>query len=387
MNSPAALTTGLYVHVPFCRRKCLYCDFYSITDLSRRASYLRALAVEMGRVAEAASAPVDTLYIGGGTPSVLEAGSLERILATAGKTFPFLPRAEVTLEANPGTLDSDLLRAFKAGGGNRLNIGVQSFRDERLRFLGRVHSGQAAVQAIDAARAAGFDNIGLDLIYGLPGQTRADWLADLQRAVAFAPEHLACYLLTYEPGTPLERLRRAGRVQPLAESAAAELFDATCEYLASAGYRQYEISNFARTDAHRSRHNLKYWTGAPYVGLGPSAHSFSGTERRWNVRSVDQYVRSLAAGRLPVEGRERLDRSQQMIEALYLGLRMTAGIDLEAFDRRFGVDFRGEYRELLAEFGAEGYVAIAAGRCALTRRGMRFQDSITARFVCAGTGA
>ena len=371
------------MHVPFCRRKCLYCDFYSITDLSRQASYLRALEIEMGRVAGEATLPMDTLYVGGGTPSVLEAGSIERILATAGKTFPFLPRAEVTLEANPGTLDLDLLRAFKAAGVNRLNIGVQSFRDERLRFLGRIHSGQEAARSIDAARAAGFDNIGLDLIYGLPRQTQADWLADLQQAMAFAPEHLSCYLLTYEPGTPLEGLRRTRRVQPLGETAAAELFDTTCEYLQTAGYHQYEISNFARTDAHRSRHNLKYWTGAPYVGLGPSSHSFSGTERRWNFPSVDTYVRFLAAGRPPVEGRERLDRNQQMIEALYLGLRMTAGIDLGAFDRRFGVDFRGVYRELLEELGTEGHITIEAGHCALTRRGMRFQDSITARFVCA----
>lgn len=371
---------GLYIHVPFCRRKCPYCDFYSVDDLTRMPAFTDALVAEMGLYGNRRRR-VDTLYLGGGTPSLLSPDDVARIIQSARNRFDLSPDAEITLEVNPGTATSDALAGFRFAGVNRLNIGVQSFCDGNLRFLGRIHSCAAGETAIRAARRAGFDNLGLDLIYGLPDQTAAEWKADLARAVDFKPEHLSCYLLAWEKGTPLDRRRREGRCRPPPESRTAALFRLTGDALARCGFEQYEISNFARSPARQSRHNRKYWSLAPYIGLGPSAHSFdpAGWVRRWNSASLNRYLADLAAGCPPVAGEETLDRDQRMMEVIYLGLRTAAGIDLADFKHRFGMAFGERFGRAADALAAEGLLALSPGRCCPTRRGMGVADGMAAR--------
>ncbi|MCG2755382.1 MAG: radical SAM family heme chaperone HemW, partial [Desulfobacteraceae bacterium] len=273
------------MHIPFCINKCPYCDFYSITDQSLQQLFIEALIQEM-QMASIPSLVCDTLYFGGGTPSVLRPENIGRIIESAYGLFNISTDSEVTIEVNPGTVTSEQLTEYRNIGINRINIGAQSFNDEILNFLGRIHSSNDADLTIRGARKAGFDNIGIDLIYGIPGQTKEMWLSDLRRAIEFEPEHLSCYMLTYEKGTPLDIDREQGKVKPVADSLLAELFETTMEYLTAHGYVHYEISNFAKNASRISRHNMKYWSFSPYLGFGPSAHSFTGHQRYWNCRSV-----------------------------------------------------------------------------------------------------
>ena len=371
----AAGSAGLYLHIPFCIRKCPYCDFYSTTDLSRIPGFLDALKKEMYLVRDV-PLQFDTLYIGGGTPSVLETQDISDIIKAADACFNILPAYELTIEINPGTVKSDDLNNYKKNGINRINIGVQSFRDENLKFLGRIHTAQNASDTIKWTQQAGFDNLGLDLIYCIPGQTKSSWLQDLKRAVAFEPQHLSCYMLTYEQGTPMDRIRQKGCFQPMDEKRVAELFKITAEFLSSRGYQHYEISNFALSNELRSRHNQKYWSFTPYIGLGPSAHSFLPPLRSWNHSDVVQYVNDLIGERLPVSGKEKLTDEQQLIEAVYLGLRRTKGIDPDLFERRFGMSFFDRYEAELKKFEKNGYLRATQDHYALTLKGMLFLDSI-----------
>jgi len=377
--------SGLYIHIPFCARKCPYCDFYSITDDSLHAPYVEALLREIQLHAPQALF-FDTLYLGGGTPSILKGTAIERILDAVSSAYTFKAQTEITIEINPGTIDLRKLSTYRRAGVNRVNIGVQSFEPANLTFLGRIHSAAESVAAVTAARKAGFGNIGIDLIYGLPGQSRTAWQADLAQALELQPEHLACYMLTYESGTPLDKARRQGRVIPLAEDQSARLFILTQQFLAAHGYVQYEISNFSRSnhrnlDTYYSRHNRKYWSMASYLGLGPAAHSYEPPERWWNLEQVPAYIAALKAGRLPMAGRERLTREQQIMEALYLGLRQTAGIDVAAFEKQFAVDFREHLGKPLTEMAREGVLTLTNGCCALTPKGMRLLDSVMARLI------
>lgn len=372
---------GIYLHVPFCLRKCRYCDFYSITDRSRVPAFVEAVRTEMARVAGEFPYPADTLYFGGGTPSLLPPPDVARLVEMARERLRLAGDAEITLEANPGTVTPARLAAYRRAGVDRLSLGVQSFDADQLRRLGRIHTPAEAEAAFDDARAAGFANIGLDLIYGLPGQTEADWRRDLDRAVAMEPEHLSGYLLTWTPGTPLHRDRRRGTVRPPAEATAARLFDLTFQVLGERGYPAYEISNFARSPAFRSRHNRKYWSHAPYLGLGPAAHGFLPPERRWNLPSVRAYVAALRDGRSPVFGRERLGPAELATEAVYLGLRQTDGIDEATWRERFGASLEAMAGTALAELVEEGLLRETKGRWAATERGRRFLDGVAARLA------
>lgn len=374
------LTGGIYTHIPFCLKKCPYCDFYSITDLSLVPRYIDALTHELHLIRDAPQT-FDSLYIGGGTPSVLAPEQLGRIIKAVKNRFTILPDAEVTLEVNPGAAHTKALKALRHMGINRINIGVQSFDDTRLTFLGRIHTASEASQTIEAAREAGFANIGLDLIYGLPAQNHQDWLADLKKAVAFNPHHLACYTLTVEPDSLLASEVRIGKYKRPNENQVAQLFALTQSYLASRGYAQYEISNFCRRDIYSSRHNLKYWTLAPYLGLGPAAHSCRPPVRWWNHRKLKNYLEAVEADRTPVAGRETLDREQQMMEAVYLGLRLQRGIDVAKFDRHFNASFYDLFSTPVKILEKENMLHPGAAYCALTQRGMRFHEGITKRFI------
>jgi len=371
---------GIYIHVPFCVKKCAYCDFYSVTGLDKIPLYVNAVQQEVER-AEPLPLRADSIYFGGGTPSLLESSQVSRLMDAIYLKFDIAAQTEITIEVNPGTVFSEKLSEYRKAGVNRLSIGVQSFRDASLSFLSRVHSADQAVQCVEMARSAGFDNIGLDLIYGLPGQTVRQWQGDLQAAVDLRPEHLSCYMLTYEPRTRLTIDLKKGRLKALPEGAVGVLYDVTVGYLAERGLLQYEVSNFSTATSTRSRHNQKYWIHAPYIGLGPAAHSFIRGRRTWNVRSVDGYLRQIKTGESPVEGVERLDRQQLMMETIYLRLRCVDGIDITAFENWFGADFETLFAPLLNEYISAEYLEIANNRCRLTRRGMLFADSIASRFI------
>lgn len=384
------MNAGLYIHIPFCLKKCPYCDFFSITDASFHPAFLNALSTEM-RLHRGVELVFDTLYIGGGTPSVFNEKTIHRIVETVRQSFRILSGAEITLEVNPGTVTLEELKGYRRTGVNRIHIGVQSFNSANLRFLGRIHSDRDACLAVKWAQSAGYKNIGLDLIYGIPDQTVASWLRDLQSAVEFGPQHLSCYMLSFEPGTPMDRDRKKERFKPLAEGRVCDLFEATVKFLSGHGYVQYEISSFARGSiggpgpkevGHNwSRHNTKYWTFAPYIGLGPSAHSFIEPERFWNHTDVGKYVQDLAQGKLPRAGKESLSLEQLMLEAVYLGLRQTRGIAVDTFNEKFGVSFRGMFGEVITDLEKKGLMKCLQGRCALTSKGMLYLDAIVSRFT------
>jgi oxygen-independent coproporphyrinogen-3 oxidase len=379
-SDPGQQASGIYLHIPFCRAKCPYCDFYSVTRLDRIKTFIRALITELA-LGRQPDLDVDTVYIGGGTPSLLAPRQIEQLLDAVLANFSVSSDAEVTLEVNPGTVNRGQLDDLGRVGVNRLNIGLQSIDDRTLDFLGRIHSARAGIAAYQQARAAGFDNVGLDLIYAIPGQRIDTWQRELAQVAGLLPEHLSCYTLTIEPGTPLARQVDSGQIEPLDEQAAGDLFLATADVLDAYGYHHYEISNFARrTDAdhvdRRSRHNCKYWNFVPYLGFGPSAHSFVEPTRWWNHANLDDYLTTLASGKLPVAGREVLTREQQMIEFIYLGLRQTAGMDLEDFAERFGAECLVQLGPQLVRLDQEGLAERSASRVRLTRQGMRFLDSV-----------
>jgi oxygen-independent coproporphyrinogen-3 oxidase len=380
---PSPKPAGIYIHLPFCLRKCPYCDFYSeIGTPDRRQSFLAALHGELVLRAHRDLA-VDSIYFGGGTPSLFAPAQIGGLIDGIRASFRLSPDSEITLEANPGTVSRDRLQGFRAAGINRLNLGIQSFNDRNLVFLGRIHDAATARRALTAARAAGFENIGLDLIYGLPGQEPANWRADLHAALETAPSHLSGYMLTYAPGTPLEADRIAGRIRPLSEAAVADLFDITVDVLTENGFVHYEIANFARAGNPPawSRHNRKYWNQAPYLGFGPGAHSYDGRVRYWNDADLDAYRQALESGHPPPGGEEILTREQRMIEALFLGLRQTAGIDIQEFETRFAVQFVELFGPALTDLAGMGLATLEKGFCRLTRSGLLVADAAAARLA------
>jgi oxygen-independent coproporphyrinogen-3 oxidase len=366
---------GIYIHIPFCVQKCGYCGFSSTTDRALIPDFLTALSSEALSYRGKWSR-FDTLYIGGGTPSVLTTDDLGRVMDTIRTAFVIASAAEITVEVNPGDIHAAYLQGMRIAGVNRLNIGCQSFDDKTLVFLGRRHTARQAEVAIRLARMAGFDNIGIDLIYGIPGQSIALWRETLGEALSFAPEHLSCYQLTIEEGTPLAEQCRKGEVTLPGDAIQADFFLMTSRILAEGGYDHYEVSNFARRSDTQSRHNKKYWNHTPYLGLGPAAHSFDGSRRWWNARSVDTYVQNMAAGRPTISASELLTPDQLHIEALFLGFRTRQGIHLEDFKRRFGRDLVKEKREILKTLGDEGLVEVRDGYLRPTLAGMAVADSL-----------
>ncbi|MBM4277514.1 MAG: radical SAM family heme chaperone HemW [Deltaproteobacteria bacterium] len=373
MNSK---TPGLYIHIPFCLSKCPYCDFYSATSISAIPAFLNGLFSEM-EIYRHRFDPFDTVYLGGGTPSLLSPEQLEDILINVRKNFDLIPNTEITLEANPADLNPPFLESILEMGMNRINIGIQSFDEKILRFLGRRHSKKQAISAIETSRKAGFNNIGLDLIYGVPDQGIMSWLDTLGQALVFSPEHLSCYQLTLEAETPLGIRRQAGEFSVPGDELQYEFFMKTSGFLEEAGYIHYEVSNFARGIEHFSRHNQKYWDHSPYLGLGPSAHSFRANQRWWNHRSFDQYLASINAGNLPVQETETLTIEQLRLEALYLGLRTKKGVSLDDFKNQYACDLFTEKKELLAKLEEVGFISIRGGFLYPTQNGLAIADSLS----------
>lgn len=366
---------GLYIHVPFCLSRCAYCDFFSVTDTNLIPRFLHALFTEI-RTYSRDFTEFDTVYFGGGTPSLLSVGQIEAVMDTVRCAFSILPGAEITIEVNPADLGPDDLKELRKLGINRINIGVQSLDGNELTFLGRRHNVRQAIEAVEHARHAGFENIGMDLIYGLPGQTPDKWLATLQKALRFKPCHLSCYELELKANTPLGKRHARGEFSLHTEEDLRDFFMRTSEFLEDAGYIHYEISNFASSMERASRHNRKYWDHTPYLGLGPSAHSFKEARRWWNHESVRDYCSALEQGNLPVAGFETLDIEQLRLETLFLGFRMKQGIDLEQYHRRFGCDLMAEKGRELNEWAAAGLIEITGKVLRPTRAGMAVADAL-----------
>jgi len=370
-NAPA----GLYIHIPFCRSKCAYCDFYSITDRSLLEGYLHALSREMEQAREFA-ALFDSVYIGGGTPSCLSTRQLSDILTRVREVFRIAPDAEITVEVNPGDIDTVFMRGLRNAGVNRVSIGVQSFDNGILKSLGRRHDGREGREALEAARAAGFANVGVDLIYGVPGQTRDQWQRTLETALGFNPEHLSCYELTLEDGTPFHRRIERGEFSMPGEEESYRFFSMTSAFLEQRGYTHYEVSNFAREHALISRHNHKYWDHTACLGLGPAAHSFNGKRRWWNHRSLELYMRDVNGGRAPLAGEEDLSPEELRLEALYFGFRTKRGIHGHDVRERYGIDLFREKGPELRCLRDEGLVTLEDEFLAPTRRGLALADRL-----------
>jgi oxygen-independent coproporphyrinogen-3 oxidase len=366
-------SAGLYLHVPFCASKCPYCDFYSTLDRSLIPVWLEALERELRRYRDFA-ASFDTIYLGGGTPTLLSPEQLTQTLSLVRGAFTVVPDSEISIEANPDDLHEALLKCLRELGFNRISLGVQSFSDADLVFLRRRHRANDAVRAIELIREAGFNNLSLDLIYGLPGQDLESWSATLKKALVFKPEHLSCYQFTIEPGTPFGNLKKQGALRACPESDGELFFLTSSHYLFEQGYLHYEVSNFARSRSGRCRHNLKYWQRLPYLGLGPASHSFRGKERWWNVRSLKRYSQALREERSPVEGRESLNDDQIRMEKIFLGFRTSEGIGIETMA---GLS---RYQANLDECRKLGLMTVADGRVVPTRRGFLVADQLPQRF-------
>lgn len=312
---------GLYVHIPFCKSRCQYCDFFSTTFLERRQEYAAALLQEWQQRHDG---PLSTIYFGGGTPSLLDVTDLTTLLSAF--TADSQPK-EITLEANPGDLTLETLRALHNIGINRLSLGVQSFNDSLLSLIGRRHNAAQALDAVHAAQQAGFDNISIDLMYGLPGQTLEDWQRTIDIALSLSIQHISTYCLTYEDGTPLYQRLAAGEWTETDEETENAMYDMVCDRLVAKGFEHYEVSNFALT-GKRSRHNMSYWTDVPYIGLGAGAHSYDGTHRRWNISDIDAYIQGVRNHTAYFE-QETLTAEQKRIERVMLGLRTSKGCHAE----------------------------------------------------------
>ncbi len=383
LNVAVSANPGLYLHIPFCSAICPYCDFAVLTGgPEKRRRFAEHLISEISLWAPDRQAfeGIDTIYFGGGTPSALTPDDITRILGAARESLSVQDGAWVSFEANPEDVNPESVRAWRDLNIRFLSLGIQSFDADALRFLGRRHDPEGARRSVETARGAGFDTISIDLIYGLPGQPFEIWKRTLEQAVTLAPDHISCYQLTFHEGTPFGFRLARGKMTELPEEEQAEIFLFTHEFLRDQGYPAYEVSNFARSPEHRSRHNQKYWHHVPYLGLGPSAHSFSGTRRWWNERKLGPYEKRIDNGERPIAGSEELTREDLALEALMLGLRTVDGIDLSEFQERYGLDLRRRNEPLIERLVQEGLLRSEGALLIPTLAGLAITDSLARDF-------
>jgi oxygen-independent coproporphyrinogen-3 oxidase len=375
---------GLYIHVPFCIKKCLYCDFTSYPAGGPAVeNYLESLVREINLYGSALADEdkiISSLFFGGGTPTILPAAMLKTVLDEVRSSFSLAAGCEITVEANPGTVNAAGLAALLEAGVDRLSVGVQSFKDDLLGVLGRIHNAEQAVEAVQLARAAGFENLNLDFIFGIPGQSIHDWQETLKKAVDMAPEHIAAYGLMLEEGTPLEQAAARGEICSCSEEHELEMYRSAVEYLTAQGYSHYEISNFARP-GRQCAHNLVYWLNRPYLGLGPAAHSFMSGVRFSNEASLERYSDKLSREEYPVECKTLLLAENEMSETMFLGLRLTAGVDLSVFHRRFGRRAEDVYQREIEGLLKKGLVEINGGCLRLTKKGLPLANIVFREFI------
>ena len=374
---------GVYIHIPFCRSRCSYCDFATglhEDELAER--YVRAVTKEISNSGVSAEQPrIDTIYFGGGTPSLLNPHQLESLLSAVKNRFWVEDHVEITMEMNPGTVDEELLKRFRALGVNRASFGAQTFDDKELAKLGRSHTTADTLKTFSDLRNAGFDNISFDLIAGLPGQTLDRWQQNVEDALALKPEHLSFYLLEVHEATPLaEHIRRGIQPKP-DEDVAASMYEWMLGRASQAGYEHYEISNLC-LPGFASRHNTKYWTGAPYFGFGCSAHSYDGKQRRWsNERDIKRYLTAVEGAMSPIVQEQVLTAADLRSEAVFLGMRLMRGIDANQYLDAFGVDLRATHQVEIDRFIDAGLVAVEGDLLKLTRAGALMSNEVFAAFV------
>jgi oxygen-independent coproporphyrinogen-3 oxidase len=370
---------GLYVHIPFCSAICNYCNFNrGLFDADLKRRYVGALLTEIGKKAD--GSPADTVFFGGGTPSLLEPSEVQHIIEACRTSFDVAKAAEITLEANPETVTRDRLRAFREAGINRLSFGVQSFRDDELQRLTRLHSAERAREAFEMARDAGFDNISLDLMMWLPQQTVEQWFSSVDALIALGPDHASLYLLEIYPNAPLRDTMARSRWSLAPDDDAAEMYLGAMSRLDDARYTQYEISNVSRPGLE-SRHNLKYWTDGEWLGFGCGAHSTRRGIREKNVASTEDYVSAVAAGRSIETERRVLSEQERFEEAVFTGLRLSRGVDLEVVRSRYGVDVWARYGDDLSPFVEQRLLIYDGGAIRLTRDGMLLANEVMTVFI------
>lgn len=376
---------GIYVHIPFCVKKCDYCDFVSFSCLENRERYVELLLREIALTADtpAKNLRFETVFFGGGTPSLLDGAQMKRILRALEEAFDIAPDAERTMECNPGTASGDNLSAYRAAGINRLSIGLQAAQDRLLAGVGRIHTYAQFTHTLALARDAGFSNIGADVMHGLPGQTQADYLDTLRLVCDAGVRHVSAYALTLAEDTPLYERVRANEVVLPDEDDVADMQDAGIDYLESRGYARYEISNFAQP-GYECRHNVNYWVNGEYIGLGVAAHS-AVRLREWtryaNVDTLEEYERLLARGKRPLAETIRLYPADEMFECVMLGLRLIAGVDRAAFAKRFGTEMASAYADAMKYLRARGWVIETPERIALNRAGLDMQNEALGYFM------
>jgi oxygen-independent coproporphyrinogen III oxidase len=371
---------GIYLHIPFCEKKCIYCDFYSEVNYKDKDIFGQLLVREIKMYERYFDAEkIETIYFGGGTPSLLEPIQVDSILSFIFKNFKMGKRPEITFEVNPGTVDSEKLSNYKKIGINRLSIGVQSFNDDDLKFLSRIHTVADALDCYESAMISGFENISIDLIFGLPTQTIGSWVKNLERAIDLKPQHISAYNLNVEENTPLFKMVETNQVVKLSEDTEIRMFEETMSKLTSSGFQQYEVSNYAVPD-FESRHNTNYWNYSNYYGFGPSAHSFLNNKRWWNVRSIFSYYSRIDNNILPVEGGETLEKSQQISEIIMLGLR-SKGVDMLKLKAELGFDFLLNFNKTVTAMVENHLGSLSDRYFSLTRKGILVSDEISRKLL------
>lgn len=368
---------GIYLHIPFCDTKCIYCDFYSITNHSKKNEFLSAIKKEIvSRSIELKYRTFDSIFFGGGTPSLLSKDDFTPIFDVLYSNYNISPDSEITIESNPGTLDKKKLDEFKTLPINRMSFGVQSFLDEELKFLTRIHSAKDAIESIQNAKQAGFENINLDLIFALPGQSMESWNYSLEKAVKLETKHISAYSLIFEKGTMLYSMRDKGEVNSADIELEQDMYEFTMDFLESAGYLQYEISNYAKP-GFECRHNLKYWTLEEYISFGPSASSYIGNKRWTNVNNIGRYIEMVESGNHAADFIETIDESTSVTEHIMLGLR-SRGIVFDDFYNKHNIDFEKTYSDPIQSLLEDGYAVKDNQMFKLTRKGYAVCDEIVA---------
>jgi len=374
---------GIYIHIPFCLHKCDYCDFYSLplNEPDMLATYTRSLIAELQQRAEGIYPPVTTVYLGGGTPSLLSAKQVGKIIAAIYTNYQTCGDIEISMEANPATVKLQDLRELRAAGINRLSVGVQSFADAELKLLGRVHGGRQAMETLDAVRRAGFDNYNLDLIYGIPEQTLDAWQKNLNLSLKFEPQHISTYLLQLDECTPMAGRVREGLIKMLDDELEADMYYTSLDHMQKHGYDHYEISNFARS-GYQCRHNLLYWQGREYLGIGSGAVSYLNRQRTLNQPDLSRYMEDIIADRPPSRDiLECMDLRQLVADAIIVGLRLTAGISREDILHRFNCDILVEYRDIIEKLTIQGLLEIKNDRMYLAKRAYFLSNQVLKQFV------
>ena len=366
---------GIYIHIPFCKRRCIYCDFFSTTQSEKKPTYIHALCQELQiRKGYLQDEEIETIYLGGGTPSQLSQDELESIFTTVYNIYKVREDAEITLEANPDDLTPEYVSMLRRLPINRISMGIQTFQEETLKLLHRRHTARQAIEAFQRCREAGFRNISIDLMYGLPGETLDTWKEDLQQAIALHPEHISAYHLIYEEGTALWKLREEHQVEEADEDLSVTLFKTLIDELKQAGYQHYEISNFCLPGLH-SRHNSSYWTEKKYLGCGPSAHSFNGSSRQWNIASLDNYLKGIASGK-PNYEIEELDLYTRYNDFVITSIRTCWGMSLSRLRSEYGEELYRYCLRMAKSHLEQGVLEIEEDTLRLTQEGIFISDGI-----------